>query len=492
MKKTYVVGLIFLSFGILIEATSGQQLPPQENLPSAEMLPMSLAETARQFLNYNLSRDKRLELAEILVDVDPAASYRFLTAAALVEPDANVRALLVAGLDPEVSPLARAALEQAQADSDPTVRQIARDELIWNRVIKRKKLQRDLAKIAASAESQEDPSRAKALALAADTLDATSEEGDPPSRLFEPGPDQKIDAPTPLRVAIIGDFGTDKHGVNDSQEKVAATLKKFHTQKAFHFGLTVGDNFYNKGLSSVDNSRWRTDWEIPYGGLVPILAFYAVPGNHDWDGKWRAVLAEMDYTDVSPSKTWRMPGTCYSISAGSVDFFAIDTDQMYQGEKDWQLDWLAKRLSLSKARWKVVFGHHPVLSGGEGHGHAQSTGEDSELRILREEVLLPVLINGGAHLYIAGHDHELQLLKLQGLYHSINGAGGRESDSVLKLPESIYCAKTFGFTVLEVMDNELTLQHVRVGASSPDYSCVLKRYDTPPFVRDTCTVGCPR
>jgi acid phosphatase len=110
-----------------------------------------------------------------------------------------------------------------------------------------------------------------------------------------------------------------------------------------------------------------------------------------------------------------------SSAAGSVDFFALDTVGMilYPDDRAGQLAWLRAGLEGSEATWKVVFGHHPIDSGGH-HG-----GEP----VLVEE-LVPVLAELAVDFYLSGHDHHMALMEpIEGVHPIIAGSGGKIRDA---------------------------------------------------------------
>lgn len=58
---------------------------------------------------------------------------------------------------------------------------------------------------------------------------------------------------------------------------------------------------------------------------------------------------------------------------------------------------LLESLKASNARWKVVFGHHPIFTKGRGH--------NAEAVTLKEEFAFEeVLVRGGADVYLSGHE----------------------------------------------------------------------------------------
>jgi len=228
-----------------------------------------------------------------------------------------------------------------------------------------------------------------------------------------------------IRVLAFGDFGTG----SAAQKQTAAAMVEFNKTHPFDFGLTMGDNFYPQGMVSPSDPRWQTQWEQLYGPLG--IKFYATLGNHDWSSA-DSPAAEILYTDKSPS--WRMPAPYYTFTAGPVQFFAFDTQEDSEAEREW----LDSELSKSTARWKVVYGHYHIFSA--------TRGDNKELI----EKLLPVLEKNHVDIYLNGHDHNLQELKPEGGVHFfVSGGGGAGLYNLNTYDRSIYKQKVNGFTVLE-------------------------------------------
>ncbi|HBL29608.1 MAG TPA: hypothetical protein DD490_22470 [Acidobacteria bacterium] len=245
-----------------------------------------------------------------------------------------------------------------------------------------------------------------------------------------------------LRVLALGDFGdgsADQEAVADAM----AAYQTLHRDTPISFGLTLGDNFYSEGLQDRQ-IPWKELWEDKYAQLG--FLFFASLGNHD-------------YSDATPeqelaysSQSWCLPRHFYTFTAGPVQFFALDTQPLVNSRGDeQQLAWLDKALGQSQARWKVVYGHHPILSNG-------SHGDDPEIERLRNR-LLPRL-RGRATLYLTGHDHDLQRLMLDGVHLVIAGAGGHDVRPLRLTPSAGQwgVGKTPGFAVLEASDQQLTIQ----------------------------------
>lgn len=249
---------------------------------------------------------------------------------------------------------------------------------------------------------------------------------------FSPGEVTLATQATPMRVLVLGDFGSGSRG----QKEVAAAIRAQHERQPFHFGITVGDNFYQRGVSSVRDSKWKRRWEDYYGMLG--IPFYPTLGNHDYYGD---VQAQLDY--VSPSKTWVFPARQYVLRSELVDLMAIDT----MDPRVEQYRWLEDRLNKSTARWKIVYGHHPIFSAGD-HG-------DSEVL---KQVLLP-LLRGRVALYVAGHDHDLQHFKpVDGMHQVISGGGGAKLRELTPDPRTVFARTMYGYTVLEVGTERIHLE----------------------------------
>lgn len=236
----------------------------------------------------------------------------------------------------------------------------------------------------------------------------------------------------PLRVLVLGDFGSGSKG----QKEVAAAIQAHHGRQPFHFGITVGDNFYQRGVASVRDSKWNSRWEDLYGMLG--IPFYPTLGNHDYYGE---VQAQLDY--VSPSRSWVFPARQYVLNSELVDLMAIDT----MDPRTEQYDWLRQKLKASRARWKIVYGHHPVYSAGD-HG-------DNEIL---KQVLLP-LLRGQVALYLAGHDHDLQHFKpVEGMHQVISGGGGAKLRELTPDPRTVFARTMYGYTVLEIGQERIRLE----------------------------------
>ncbi|WP_263410262.1 metallophosphoesterase [Terriglobus tenax] len=293
----------------------------------------------------------------------------------------------------------------------------------------------------ARAEQEGNRTGASLLQKEADDWLAWDEQINLPTFLRTPPPVfQVVPADVAIRVLAIGDFGTG----NAAQMNLASTMRAYHQKHPFSFGITLGDNFYPRGVSSPQDEKWDAFWEQPYGPMK--IRFYPSLGNHDYlqaDGP----AAEVLYSNRS--KTWTMPATFYTYTAGPVQFFAIDTQELSDTKLfQRQVAWLDAELAKSTARWKVVYGHYQIYSATRG---------DEQNLIHR---LLPVLRNR-VDLYLCGHDHNMQQLRQEaGVHFFLSGGGGASLYDFRdpNYPHSIFKAKKNGFTVIEADSKSMKIQ----------------------------------
>jgi tartrate-resistant acid phosphatase type 5 len=232
----------------------------------------------------------------------------------------------------------------------------------------------------------------------------------------------------PIRIVGMGDFGSGSEG----QRVVAAAIVRMGRANRFDFGLTFGDNFYPSGMTGTEDPRWRDWWESLYGPLG--ITFYPTLGNHEWysdDG----AAAEIAYH--SPS--WRFPAPYYSFTAGPVQFFAIDTTEISEAE----VIWLDKQIGASGARWKVVYGHHPIFA-------PEKNKKSGAYMIYTQARLWPIL-KGRVDAYLCGHQHAMaHMVPQDGVHFFMSGGGGAPLGKVAKKSAgAVFAESTFGFLTLE-------------------------------------------
>lgn len=271
-----------------------------------------------------------------------------------------------------------------------------------------------------------------------------------------------------IRFIAFGDQGSgkDTRDQRDHQYAVGKLIQDYYQNKpAPMFALLLGDNFYK----TPDFSEFFSE---PYKYLLDKgVQFYAVLGNHDYENN--RVSAELG----ARQKGWNMPAKFYALNAGPAVLFGLDTasGKIHDGPNfgNEQKGWLLHSLCESTAPWKIVFGHHSILSGGM-HGYRDR--QDEEL----DRMLLDV-VGTRADLYIAGHDHDVQLLKKPGLPAILNiGSGGRGVRRVYPVADMThFCASAHGFAEVELTAHKMTISLIVEDLGSKE---------TPPRPKAVCTL----
>jgi hypothetical protein len=182
--------------------------------------------------------------------------------------------------------------------------------------------------------------------------------------------------------------------------------------------LLAGDNFIQKGISCPEDEQLDTKFESMYSQQVP---FYAVLGNHDLAGNWRA---QIDYTKIS--ERWNMPATSYDLNLGPLRIYAINTTC--------SMKTLWRLFKKSDKPWRLVLGHHPAISSGRHGG------------MTRMERLVIAL--SGIHFFVSGHNHALEHTIYRGFDQVVSGGGGSpiEKSARERLAQTRFFYEDFGYT----------------------------------------------
>lgn len=266
-----------------------------------------------------------------------------------------------------------------------------------------------------------------------------------------------------LHFIVMGDWG--RNGENYQKEVAAGMGKAAHDLSA-SFVIATGDNFYPYGVASTQDYHWLASFETIYTAQSLHVRWFPVLGNHDYASNPEA---EVEYTKVS--SRWSMPSRYYShtfrLDRDSVLFVFLDTDPIEKelkripldtvkyplGGMNRQRDWLVAQLSASKARWKIVVGHHPVYTGGW-----RKTSPDTKNM---KEFLEPVFKQYGVDVYLCGHEHHLEYIKPQGPTHYIiSGAASEAREAALHPDGGKFVAPVQGFAAVSLTADKLLVQFI--------------------------------
>ena len=189
--------------------------------------------------------------------------------------------------------------------------------------------------------------------------------------------------------------------------------------------VVVGD-LVNDG---TDLALWEecTSLLEPLGTVCEVVA---IPGNHDYEAPGVAATF---------CRFLRAPGepTYLSLGRGGCRFLLLDT-VLHSGEP-WeggsmpsdstQLGWLRSELQAAREHAEpcFVFGHHPVFMPAQIYRCTSPTIRVDEAGdTIAVGNLLPVLLEGRAHTFFAGHLHLYERSRYRGMNFVTSGASGFE------------------------------------------------------------------
>ncbi|KAK4743039.1 hypothetical protein SAY87_001040 [Trapa incisa] len=287
-----------------------------------------------------------------------------------------------------------------------------------------------------------------------------------------------------LSFLVVGDWG--RRG-SYNQSAVALKMGVMGEKLNVDFIISTGDNFYDDGLTSLEDPAFNESFSRIYTADSLQKQWYSVLGNHDYRGD---VLAQLSPVLWKIDRRWLCLRS-FVLNAEMVDFFFVDTtpfvDKYFTDPEDHAYDWrgvlprkayisnLLKDVDMalkeSRAKWKIVVGHHTMQSA----GHHGNTNE-----IVAQ--LLPILEENGVDLYINGHEHCLQHISTS---HSpiqfLTSGGGSKAwrgDISWTKPDLKFYYDGQGFMSMEMTEARVDIAFYDIfgnvlhtwGASKPSFS----------------------
>ncbi len=277
---------------------------------------------------------------------------------------------------------------------------------------------------------------------------------------------------TALRVLVFGDAGRG----SDAQRRVGEAMAgQCAALGGCDLALVTGDNVYPTGLRAgaggPQDPRLFDRFERHYAAFGR-RDFWIVAGNHDWYRRG-SIEAQIRYS--RHSDRWRMPAQDYAVP-GLPDWlriYALDTTTLTAARSIDQLD-RARRWLADGSGWRLVFGHHPVLSSGR---HADASGRIESAH----HALAEGLGAAGVHIYIAGHDHHQEAITSPAFEQWIQGAGARTRGlrrTLRRSPdeESLHAGTRIGFAIFEADRSKLIVRFFAVDRRSKIAESFCRRY----------------
>lgn len=267
--------------------------------------------------------------------------------------------------------------------------------------------------------------------------------------------------PLSVSFVLLGDTGS---GFPE-QKQVTDQLMAWRQTHPYKFMMILGDIIYvEKGATfKTYLQHCAKDFDQAYAALRKAgVKVFTVLGNHDllW-GYSPELLSALG-----------MPATYYDYTVGPVQVFALNTSRFDAAQQTW----LESRLDESKAPWKLVVGHYPVLTSGQHQGDKDHQAMMTTLKPILEAHQVP--------LYIAGHDHDYERFKpVGGVQYVVTGGGGAGIRGFKKTidPNSVQRASVHHFLYIQATASQFTIQAIDTQGTVIDSLTLTKPKTTQPL-----------
>jgi len=313
------------------------------------------------------------------------------------------------------------------------------------------------------------------------------------------------------RLVLIGDAGQLTNGRHPVVDAVRNLIKMDEKTSI----LYLGDNLYKTGLpdeqySYYMSSRSVLDTELSVADNTPAK-IYMIPGNHDWENGgrngWETIIREQLYVDqigkknvrfypeggcpgpvevsLSPDVTLVMFDTQWWIHPYDKPEMESDCDYKTKDELITQLDDIFSR---NAKKLIILAGHHTFRSTGAHGGYFTWKQHVFPFTDIVPNLYIPLPVIGSIYpisrsvfgspqdlkhpfyadlinqvekvakkypnvIFVAGHEHCLELLK-DSSYNYIISGGGSKHNRVSKSKKTHFATVTNGFAVLETSLNK--------------------------------------
>jgi len=284
-----------------------------------------------------------------------------------------------------------------------------------------------------------------------------------------------------VRLVLIGDAGSLQNGRHPVVDAVRNNIRLDSNTTI----LFLGDNLYRNGLPgdeypTYSEAKGVLDSQINIAAKTKAKVYF-IPGNHDWDkqgpGGWNAIIREQLYIDLLANNNVKFlpqdgcPGPVeISLSKDVVlilmdsqwwlhqyDKPGIESDCPYKTKEE-VLNQLDDILARNSKKLILFACHHPFKSFGIHGGYFTLKQHIFPFTDLRPNLYIPLPVIGTIYpitrsvfgteqdlkqpayanmirdlqnvlkkykpvIFIAGHEHNLQLIKDSSYYYIISGSG---------------------------------------------------------------------
>lgn len=291
-----------------------------------------------------------------------------------------------------------------------------------------------------------------------------------------PAPDQ----PSDLDFVLLGDYGVGIRGMSESsqrQREVAAAIERAVELHQVRLLLTAGDNIYlpkgpttDQGSGDEDDDWFFTFYQ-PYRYVINRIPVYPTVGNHDSEETEQSDDREQlednfflrtRFSEEAGTRSSSAPGLYYRFCYGSnVEFVCIDTSHCPGPGPDNSFEHPEHRAFLDRvfqpsrqARgWKIPFAHHPPYCAGPRHGNHEAMIEH----------LVPMFEAAQVRAVFAGHEHNFQCSRANGVHYFVSGAGAKlrpEPPRELEAAHTLAWAAEGHFLLVQLRGREMCVTPV--------------------------------
>ncbi|MDB5193202.1 MAG: metallophosphoesterase [Segetibacter sp.] len=310
------------------------------------------------------------------------------------------------------------------------------------------------------------------------------------------------------RIILVGDAGQFKNGKHPVISSIKQNIK-FDKKTTVLF---LGDNLYHQGLPdeaapNFNEARAVLDSQTNIADVSTGARVFFIPGNHDWDRGsrrgWEAVLREQRYIDILSDRNVKFfpeggcPGPVEVPISDDVVMILMDSqwwiqrfgrpgiesDCPYKTEEE-VLSRLEDILTNNSRKLVILATHHPFKSYGIHGGYFPFTQHIFPLTDIRKNLYIPMPIIGSIYpvargvfgtpqdlkhplymnmvnrisevakrhpniVFVAGHEHNQQLIKDSSFHYIVEGAGCKET-RVSNGKNAVYTSDSTGYAIMEI------------------------------------------
>ncbi len=270
---------------------------------------------------------------------------------------------------------------------------------------------------------------------------------------------QPADPDASFRIVVFGDTGSGSARQASVASRVLAAVPALV--------LISGDVVYDDGAPRELDPHYF----VPFAGLIDRIPFYPALGNHDVRTRKGAPLLGALYLPVNDADgTERF----FSFDYANAHLAALDSnDDLVPGSVQWR--WLDSDLTRSRARWKIVYFHHPPYSSSR---HGSSLGLRRSLTPIFDQHHVDLVFSGHDHNYertfpmlgeqVVGAGEEPNYSDPPGTIFVVTGGGGRSLYRSGRSDFTAFSASAYHIVQIDIEGSSLLLRAIHVDGTLLD------------------------